>query len=130
MGDDEHYPKAYGQWAGNEAGRKPDFTRCCKNLFDIRSAPGGYQCSRKRGHGPGGAYCKVHDPKAVKARREASMQKYYLETDRKQVEWHGPKFLAVLRKIAEGHNDPRSAAQSVIAEYEGSLRASRPEEPN
>lgn len=80
------------------------------------------QCSRKRGHGPDKAYCKQHDPEAVKGRRSAQERKYYDELNKKQSQWHGPKFLAVLRQIADGHNDPRSIAKEVIDAYEKSLR--------
>lgn len=119
--DNKLYPERYGDWAGNPRGHAPDFKRCCENLHD-RFHPGGYQCTRPRGHGPDKAYCKQHDPAAVAARREKSQRKYYDEMNKKQSQWHGPKFLAVLRKIADGHNDPRSIAREAIEEYERSLR--------
>jgi hypothetical protein len=41
------------------------------------------QCSRKRGHGSEQAYCKQHDPDAVKAKREANAPKWREEYDAK-----------------------------------------------
>ncbi len=35
-----------------------------------------------------------------------------------RVERHAHHFLAVLRRIAEGHNDPRTLAKETIAEFE------------
>ena len=58
----------------------------------------------------------------MKARQEAAERKYRDETNKRQVQWHGSLFLAALRQIADGHNDPRSLAREVIEKYEGSLR--------
>ena len=53
--------RRYGIWAGNPLGRAEDPARC------IESVPGlgsrgmiTKQCSRKRGHGSTGLYCKRH----------------------------------------------------------------------
>ena len=52
-------PRRYGQWAGNEKGRPEDVERCIVEVYPKHGyVPG--QCSRKRGHGTGGLYCKQH----------------------------------------------------------------------
>ena len=65
--------RMYGKWAGNPKGNPEDPTRC------IASVPyeGGWhfhQCSRKRGYGPKGEYCKQHAkrfPSSEKTEAEA-----------------------------------------------------------
>lgn len=61
----------YGQWAENPNGNPEDPNRCIAEvkiqwLFRERTLE---QCLRKRGHGPGGLYCKQHakmvEPKEV-----------------------------------------------------------------
>ena len=50
--------KRYGQWSGNEKGNPEDKTKCFEEIgFEDYV---GRQCSRKRGYGPGGLYCKTH----------------------------------------------------------------------
>ena len=54
----EHrYRKAYGVWGGNPKGHAPNYERCAA---DVHTGWHFNQCSRKRGHGPDGAYCKQH----------------------------------------------------------------------
>jgi hypothetical protein len=53
--------RRYGVWAGNPDGNPEDVTRCIEEVWNTGSAgwiP--HQCSRKRGHGPDGLYCKQH----------------------------------------------------------------------
>lgn len=83
----DHYPKSYGAWAGNEAGRKPDFTRCCESVASGRGSWHSSQCSKPNGHGPDGAYCKIHDPEAVKARQEKSSEARRERLRRWQWDW-------------------------------------------
>ena len=54
--------KIYGAWAGNPKGRKENEANCIKEIFSNFQS---YQCSRKRGHGPDGLYCKQHDPERI-----------------------------------------------------------------
>lgn len=116
------YPVRYGNWAGNPKGNAPDYDRCCAKLHD-RYHPGGYQCTRKRGHGPDEAYCKQHDPAAVKQREAEARAKFIAERNRERVKWFGPTFLAALRQIADGHNDPRTLAKETIETFEkGALK--------
>jgi len=86
----------------------------------------GHQCSRKRGHGPEGAYCKQHSPEAKAARKAKS--------DAKNREWNinfskkiatneaMREALLLVREIAEGHNNPRGAALDLIASYDEKLK--------
>ena len=56
--------RRYGQTAWNKVGTPEDVTRCIKEVWPSGSVgwtP--YQCSRKRGYGPDGLYCKQHAPK-------------------------------------------------------------------
>ena len=113
------YKKAYGSWAGNNKGHPPDFERCAEEISSDRYSMMYHQCSRKNGHGPHGAWCKQHDPDAVKKRRDAQYQKWraeWAERDRKA------QFAAdckdAIRQIAAGHNDPRGLAQSIIDKLE------------
>jgi len=60
MKQNEKGGRTYGTWAGNPDGRPEDPERCIEEVW---SGPGGTiacQCSRKRGHGPEGLYCKQH----------------------------------------------------------------------
>lgn len=57
--------KRYGQWAGNEAGQAEDPTRCTESVLPAREWIS-KQCTKKRGHGPDGAYCKQHANKIEK----------------------------------------------------------------
>lgn len=108
----EHYLENYGL---SYSHRRPDFTRCCAVVMRgfIPS-----QCSRKRGHGPYGAYCKQHDPEAIAARREAQQAKFKAEREHNARVWfyraHGQECYNTLKRIADGHNDPRALAQEVL----------------
>jgi len=55
--------KRYGIWAGNPRGVSGDPSRCIESLWDLRWER---QCSRKRGHGPRGEYCRQHGAIAEK----------------------------------------------------------------
>ncbi|CAB5223449.1 hypothetical protein UFOVP383_49 [uncultured Caudovirales phage] len=47
--------RRYGQWGGNPKGHPEDPTRCIEEVW-----PFPRQCTRKRGYGPDGLYCKQH----------------------------------------------------------------------
>ena len=51
--------RIYGTWAGNEKGHTEDETRCIEKVFSNGSYISS-QCSRKRGYGKDGLYCKQH----------------------------------------------------------------------
>lgn len=52
--------RRYGQWAGEPDGHAEDATRCVCEVWPAVNAWVPCQCGRKRGHGPGGLYCKAH----------------------------------------------------------------------
>lgn len=122
------HSKAYGQWAGNNAGRKPDPARCCVEVTATTSWVS-HQCSRRRGYGPEEAYCKQHDPAAVKARDDAAKAKYKAQVEKEKPKWFARDFLAALREIAAGHNNPRDLAQSIIDKYEGKHQSAGSTDP-
>lgn len=111
------YQQKYGAWAGNPAGRKPDFTKCCEQIWTRERWSRHMQCSRPRGHGPDGAYCKQHDPEVVKARKAAMDARSKESWNKRMMEVYGKTFFDALVKIAEGHNDARSFAQEVIDKF-------------
>jgi hypothetical protein len=79
------------------------------------------QCSNKRGHGPDGEYCNLHDPVRVAEKRAAEKLKYDMEWEikdaRMKLEKAAPSFLETLRLIAEGHNDARGLAAEAIKDF-------------
>lgn len=107
------YKETYGRYD-----KKADHTRCASSVYDDMWS-GARQCSRKNGHGPHGAWCKQHDPVAVKARdvaRRAQWKAEYDAKDRKRK--FEAECIAAIKSIAAGHNDPRGLAQSLIDEGE------------
>ena len=63
--------RRYGEWAGNPKGNPEDTARCIESVPDS----GGWiphQCSRKRGHGPNGEWCKQHGKREEKRREWAA----------------------------------------------------------
>ena len=60
--------RRYGNWAGNPKGNPENKTRCIKEVWPSSRGWVPYQCSRKRGYGKDGLYCKQHAKKqALKA---------------------------------------------------------------
>jgi hypothetical protein len=110
-----YHKKGYGRLGNLNA--RPEL--CAAGVWD---GWGHQQCSRKRGHGPEQAYCKQHDPATIKARREANNAKWREEYDAKDKAREaeraatqlGKDAIAALQAIADGHNDPRGLAQSVM----------------
>ena len=91
-------------------------TRCTETVHDKYSFRG-RQCSKPAAvERDGRMYCKVHDPEAIKARRDASYAKWKAENARqfsqKQFERAA---VDAIQQIANGHNDPRALAQSIMA---------------
>ena len=109
------YRDTYGRYGNTNA----DHSRCCIAV----SVPGAWsrskQCTRKNGHGTHGAYCKQHDPVAVKAKDEARSAAWRAEWDAKsRAHNFAGDCIAAIRAIASGHNDPRALAQSIIDKLE------------
>jgi len=104
-----HYRKSYGRYNTD-----PDFTKCCRNVY--ASSPFGfsYQCKRRNGHGPDGAYCKQHSPEAVEMRRQKEQERFFKDMKANTVKSFAPRALKALKKIADGHNDPQAVAQDVL----------------
>ena len=51
--------RRYGQWFGSPKGTREDPTKCIQVVWPSYGWLS-YQCTRKRGHGPDGLYCKQH----------------------------------------------------------------------
>lgn len=112
------YKDGYGKWSGNPKGHAPDYTLCCEEVWERNMRwSRAYQCSKKRGHGPDGAYCKQHDPDVVKARQEKSEKRAREKINKERYKLYGRTFFDALEKIANGHNDARGLAQEVIADF-------------
>lgn len=54
--------RVYGRWAGEPVGTPEDKTRCVESVRD-QFGPVSRQCTRNRGHGKNGEYCKQHAKK-------------------------------------------------------------------
>jgi hypothetical protein len=55
--------RRYNVWAGNPKGWAERETDCIEAIYDSEGFGHYFQCSRKRGHGPDGLYCKQHAKK-------------------------------------------------------------------
>lgn len=117
--DNSAYKKNYGR-----VGRGPDFERCAKSVWHDHSRSS-HQCSRKRGHGPGEAYCKQHDPVAIKAKEDARRAEWDRKAERRRVQRARAlmqtdgyaKAVEFMQLISEGHNDPRALAAEWLADF-------------
>lgn len=114
-----HYRLKYGNWAGNQSGHRPDYSRCCEEVWPNERGPIPHQCRRKAGFGPGGAYCKQHDPAFVKARAAAANAKDAARRRAERPKWYAREMLEALRQIADGHNDPRTLAAEIVKKVDG-----------
>jgi len=56
---EEKKARVYDQWAGNPKGIPEDSTRCVAEVMDFTGWHQ-FQCTRKRGYGSNGEYCKQH----------------------------------------------------------------------
>lgn len=108
----------YGSWGGNPKGTPYDPKYCCE---EVGRNQGGWtmfgQCQKKPGHGPDGLYCRIHEPEYEKNRRAERDKKDKERWDLKFKPYKDKdSFLEALRKIAKGHNDPRTLAEEVLKE--------------
>jgi hypothetical protein len=119
MSNTPEFLACYLDGYGSFGRAKPDYSRCAKKVANSGRWPSFHQCNRRNGNGKHGAYCKQHDPDAVKAKRDAESanrkakydfdcRNYAFVTDCKDA----------VRQIAAGHNDPRALCQSIIDNLE------------
>jgi len=73
IGDGE---RRYGCWIGNPDGVAENPAHCIEIVWGSDRWEHGHQCSRKRGHGPDGLWCKTHSPEATAQRRAIALAKY------------------------------------------------------
>ena len=95
-------PRRYGQ-------ERPDL--CIEEVHEHGTSYY-YQCSRPRGYGTDGLYCKQHDPETVKARREAADLASKARWDKK---WY------VCRRPEHAAFDALLAALELLLEQETNL---------
>lgn len=81
---------------GNNDKIPEDTTRC---IVGIWSGFAHHQCSRRRGYGKKGLYCKQHDPERIKAKEDAYYKKIQAALQRKQTQFNRVKLLL---KMADG----------------------------
>lgn len=106
---------------GGRSGSPADPSRCCVEVSDRQRWISYSQCARKRGYGPEGAYCKQHDPSAVKKRNDEREAAYAEERARQNKAWElqrlAPSMKATLESIRDGANDVRGLAAAVLAQF-------------
>lgn len=99
------YPAYYGTLAFRRA---PDYARCCERVYRSGAALS-HQCARANGHGPGGAYCKHHDPDRAQARQEARHAAGKAQSDRESaIRALEAERTPLIRLIAAGCDDARA----------------------
>lgn len=102
------------------AKRRPDYDRCAAEILGAGRADWPHQCANNNGHGLHGAWCKRHDPEAVKAKQKANYDKWRIENAAKErTTTFAIECQTAIRQIAAGHNDPRGLAQSIIDKLDG-----------
>jgi hypothetical protein len=62
---DKDGKRRYRRWAGCPKGTPEDESCCIVSVADGGRSVLSHQCNRKRGHGPGGLYCKQHAKRAA-----------------------------------------------------------------
>ena len=62
--------RRYGRWAGDPKGVLEDPENCIEAIYPPYENLAGRQCSRKRGYGREGLYCRQHAEK-LKTRNQA-----------------------------------------------------------
>lgn len=105
-----HHSKTYGRYE-----HFADPSRCAERVYEKGGWGHNHQCRRARGHGPEKAFCRQHDPDAVKAReaKRQANEAAKFEVWRRQ-NW-GPQFADALKAIARGADDPAALARDVLA---------------
>jgi len=65
--------RIYGDWAGSSKGVREDKDRCVVSVHGIGWQD--HQCSRMRGHGQDGLFCKQHGKKHTLSSRSVPADK-------------------------------------------------------
>ena len=78
--------RTYGNWAGNPKGVKEDPSRCIEGVYHGLFSRGS-QCGRKRGHGPGGEYCKQHSPDEIARKNRLRTEKFEFQDAQAKQKW-------------------------------------------
>ena len=95
--------------------RREDVSLCIEEVAGRESWPSYRQCTRKRGHGPDGLYCKQHQPDAVESRGREATKRYEEQRWREnRPARQRDAYRAALEDIAAGHNDPRERALEAL----------------
>ena len=96
-------PNAAGVRVYHPDGIEEDKTRCAESVYSGGREMCFYQCSRKRGFGPEGIYCRQHNPAAVAARKKEADRRAYLR-------WYLPL------KISAAKSEVVAAARQLVRE--------------
>lgn len=104
--------RIYGAWAGNPKGTPENTTQCIEEVMEKGRGIGFYQCTKKRGHGEGGLYCKVHDPEYIKAKRKAEQDKLAKESAENNARYE-LQYTAVNACKAINPDNPQAVAESI-----------------
>jgi hypothetical protein len=67
-------------YGASYAPRQEDTSHCIESVWSS-GRWASYQCSRKRGHGKDGLYCKTHDPERVAAKQAERDRKWRAQMD-------------------------------------------------
>lgn len=122
------------RWWPHEEPWTPEPGRCRAGMHTSGRSLSSHQCSRKakvtrtvKYHGKviEVEYCGLHDPVAVKAKREAREAKWQTQWNAERAEAAEKKrqtdlrndALDALKQIASGHNDPRTLALETLAKH-------------
>lgn len=116
------YHQGYGHWFSEQ---RPDFERCCVEVWGTGRDSRPSQCAYKAATDPDytgkPTRCLTHSRAKIAERKAASDAKYAAERarwgqadrDRKARD----AALALIIQIADGHNDPRGAAQDLLIQF-------------
>ena len=109
--------RIYGAWAGNPVGTPEDTTRCIEEVMESGRGSFFYQCRKKRGHGEGGLYCKIHDPEYIKARQQSRQAGWDKESAERTAKYNLDKTAVDACKEINPDN-PQAVAESIKDIYE------------
>ncbi|KKL26704.1 hypothetical protein LCGC14_2392640 [marine sediment metagenome] len=109
--------RIYGAWVGNPKGRLEDTALCIEEVLEPGWGGFFHQCGKRRGHGKGGLYCKIHDPEYVNAKRQAERDKWDKESAERTAK-HKLQDTAVSACKAINPSNPQAVAQSITNMHE------------